>query len=346
MNHTKSIVSIFLFLFFTHFLLGQSSSNLLKLAKEIEILQKISEEKQGKIDVLRINLSEEMSKNYSISKELERQKKTIQAKTAEILSLTGELRDISNKYQQLMWEMETLASESEQKSAIIEQLEKAQEELTSSLEKNQLETRELERALEKSRLKNELLVAKNKILENRINEITNAERYRVFAQISSINPNGYSANFTVGRMTRGNTLFLGMDLGYKSFSIDNNAGSNFQLEMELIPVSFKLRFPIADRSLGFGFVDPTIHFLDNLKLFAGIDLGWSAVVSSSALSDFNQGGPVAGFEIGAILHLFEMTNVMVFIGGEGQRVRLNREQANEVQKIYGGFRMGLGVTFF
>ena len=326
---------------------SQEESNLIKLAEQIEGLEEESNDKEIQIKELQDQISILTTQNFSSEKEKEKLRKLIQYKTEEIFSLRNQISDIISEHEKLISKIEFLDLQSKEDSMMVDDLKKSKSILQEKLKKTNNQVRSLTDSLSQIGRYNEVLAAKNKALNEQINEFLEVRKSMSFLEFSYLNPGGFDVSISHGFLTRANTLFFGLDIGYKSYSIDQEDINPSRIELSLLPVVLQVRFPISRRNFAFKYVDPFVLAFENAKYYVFIDFGYTATLSSSINSNYNKGGVTAGAGFGIIFNFFEITNGFIFLGGEAQNFKnTGTPQFNQDdQETIGFFKIGLGVNF-
>lgn len=328
------------------FINGFGQSALVELSEEIDDLQEKTSILSKQLSVKESELRKLMTENSILKIEVGELKEAIIEKTTEVILLRGQLKDVLNDYERLIEEFNLLSQKNEQDQIYIKRLENVRDDLVIEIDSANQRIFDLDMELKQIGYENELLVAKNNALEERLNDILDYRVQLFFVEINVITPGAYDVGLSYGKLIKAKTLFLGGRLGYKKYDAVNRIGNLYVLDFEIIPITAQVRFPLSKRNFATKYVDPFMPFQKKIKYFGAIDFGYGLLVNSTLSSDFNRGGILAIASFGGIFNFFDLTNFYINTGFEVQSLKnenTNGDITSNSTRV--GMKFGLGVTF-
>ncbi|MEO0469446.1 MAG: hypothetical protein AAF206_07500 [Bacteroidota bacterium] len=325
------------------FLLGQKEKNtpFTKLYQRYEKMKSLSEQKQADIISLKRQLEELGKREITDRKSKERLEEAIQGKTAEIFILRSQLSDLMFEYNQLLKEVKLLSDKSERAEQIVFELEQGKVKLTQDIKKMNLKVQSLTDSLTQANRSNELLIAKNRALAKRVDELLNVKRSIAFAEVAGQAPYGYKVSVSFGKLTKGNTLYVGGQMGIAGLKSRLDS-----LDVTMVPFSAQVRVPITRRKFNFQYLDPDESPFDNVKFFFSVEAGYTLLISrrNIGFSKYNQGGLNFSVGVGGILSATDNANLFAIIAWNNQQLTKKTLGSFE-SRVFSTFNVGLGANF-
>lgn len=330
------------FLLFPCGLFSQESA-LSRLVNRVNDLKKISEDKQAQINALNVEIFTLTQNNANLSRQNKELRKLVTAKTQEIFELTGELSDITFEYQKLIVEIERLGEENEDFKAVVADIQNEKTVLQDSLASVMKLSDRLTLSLREKKYQAELLDAKNKALEDRIEVLVNYTSevlgFEVFGNFN------HSAGFTVmyGKISKGGNILYGAKTGFVIYP----TGYNNVSRSSTVPIGLVLKVALDRRNkLGFSYVSICApeERIRGFKWFGSLEANVAIPVGGSSDSRYNRPGLGALVGVGAIFDFNENVKPYLIAGIRFQELS-KKDPTYTRQDFMVGFNLGAGVYF-
>lgn len=326
---------------------GQNTtSGIVKLSEEIDRLENDKRNKQRQITSLQNQISILTSANNDFKLKNDELLEVIAGKTSEIYVLRGQISDILSDYESLIEEYRLLELENEENRTNIERLKAAKEKLEEELHEQNTRIKSQTDSLRQLGYENVILSARNQALNERIEDLLELRVNYAFIEFNYILFTSYDISLSIGKLIKGKTLYAGLRVGYENHFRRNSTLSFSREQLDLIPLTAQVRFPLSKRSFAKKYVDPFEPVRGSIKYYGSIDFGYAKEISASPTSAYNKGGTLAILSVGGIFNFFEITNAYVNIGVDFQQLkRKNSEFAADDKTVRFGLRLGGGVSF-
>lgn len=341
----KKLTPVILLIFSLSFSYAQEKSGLVRLSKEIDRLEMDARNKRALIYELQREIRALAFRNKEYRLNNVKLQDIIKAKTNEILVLRGEVNDILFDYEKLINEFKSLKLNNEGNKKEIEYLQQLKENLANSLDSANLEIVILNDSLSNLGYEKTILEARNKALNDRIEDLLELRVSLIFAEFNFLMFHSFDTSVSVGMLTKGKTLYLGLRGGFKSHNRYEISELRPKEQIDLIPVTLQLRFPLSRRNFAHKYIDPFKPASKDIKYFGSLDFGYSKELVSAETSYFNRGGIVFIGGVGGIFNFFEFTNAYLTTGFELQVLKRKDSQNALLDKSTKfAWKVGFGVA--
>lgn len=337
----NKLILLILFILLPITQIRSQSSSLNKLTDRIIELNQVSKDKQSLIDQLAIEINNLTLNSAAYNKENKKLRETIQNKTEELIILRRELNDIIIEFDQLKEDVVALSALNNEYKEIIEDLNENRQKLTDRISQADKEINGLYQLLTQKEYENELLIASEKALSKRIDDIINANRTIAFLEISATAPDGFDFSAAAGRLLNGYNIYLGAKIGYAKFTQSFNSN----LDISLLPISLEAKISIGKTRLNFEYVDLNETFYSKRKFYLAFRIGYSPRLNSGPSSFINIGGPHFGTAVCMILNSNESANLYIISGIDLNILGNINSLGDRSFSTYPRFRIGVGGIF-
>lgn len=333
----KLLFTLILSILFLNTSYAQSSSSLSRLVKRFEDLKISNTEKAQTIKRLESEIKRILSDQNSYSRVYENE---VKKKTLEILRLRGELLSVQAEYNLVIDELNLLQGQNAVYESTIKQLESERGALNRSLQASNAIIDDLTIKLQNSRYSNQLLIAENDALKQRLNEIFGIQNRISFVGVNTSTGFGPELSITHGILSKGNNLFTGLKLSYAQYRYSKSNEVPF---IELLQLNASLKVPISRRNFGYYYIKKSTSVFTHIKYFLSVDAGWSRQLSGLNVINYSSGLNWS-LGVGAIIPTLDNVGAYLYMGLKGESFNIDFQNVNGDENLV-AFQLGVGANF-
>ena len=317
-----------------------------KLIDRVEELKKISNDKQTQIKSLTTSLDILTIKNKNLSKKNTSLKKEVEQRTIKIFELNGQLSDLSFEYEKLILEMDRLTNSNKEYASIIEKIKTEKGSLIDSITIMDKNLQKLSMSLKDKQFEAELLNAKNKALERRIDELVNYKAKIISAEIFGSFPYAGGLSLTLGKISKGGNLIYGLRSGITQYKERSGENVSTTYGARLISIGGILKFALDRKNkLGFSYLSTEFSEERPYKWFGIIEGNIGIPIFNKSIStNYNRPGFGGLVGVGTIFDYNENVKPYLLCGIRLQELSRQLGDVTE-QDFLIGFNISAGVYF-
>jgi hypothetical protein len=317
-----------------------------KLIDRVDELKKISNDKQLQIRNLTTSVDVLTTKNKNLSRNNASLRKEIEQKTIKILELNGQLSDLSFEYDKLIIEMNRLIDSNKEYMSILDKIRVEKESLSDSLAMLDKNLQTLSMSLREKQFEAELLNAKNKALERRIDELVNYKAKVISSEIFGSFPYAGGLSLTYGKISKGGNLMYGMKSGITLYQERSGENISTTYGSRLLSIGGILKFALDKKNkLGFSYVSTEFSEDKPYKWFGLIEGNIGIPIFNKNIpTNYNRPGFGGLVGVGTIFDYNENVKPYLMLGLRLQELSRKSEDITQ-QDFLIGFNISAGVYF-